>query len=355
MRGIPYLGSLATILLCIDAGAQFLEGQNVPSHWRMEWPNTDFSTSLVEFGEVLSGGPPKDGIPAIDNPQFVSVEASAELGLQDDEPVIALVTETAARAYPLRYLMWHEVVNDRIDGRSVAVTFCPLCNAGIAFKAEHGDQELSFGVTGKLRNSDLIMYDRQTESWWQQYSGEAIVGQFAAEQASLMQIPIALESWKAFRSRHRPEMLVMAAPVAFSRPYGTNPYAGYDSLQQPWLYKGDLSGLRELGVGALERVVVVRRDDWPDARAWPLDRVRAEARIHEEGVVIRWTEQYHNSALDTPLIPEGKSIPSIQVRDVQDLPVIHEVVFAFVFCAFSPEGIWHLADGPRQAPGCVAE
>jgi hypothetical protein len=148
-----------------------------PNFWKFEWPNTDFETTNVQsWVEILSSGPPKHGIPAIDGPSFVDV--FDESRITDREPMITLeLAGETPRAYPIRSLMWHEIANDDIRGLPVAVTFCPLCNSGITFDRRVGGQVLSFGVSGKLRNSDMIMYDRQTESWWQQAVGEAIVGE----------------------------------------------------------------------------------------------------------------------------------------------------------------------------------
>jgi Protein of unknown function (DUF3179) len=145
-----------------------------PARWRAEWAKTDFSRSSVDFASILSGGPPKDGIPSIDNPKFEKLAGgkasgwSADIG--DTEAVISLALDGDARAYPLRVLMWHEIVNDTVGGKPVAVTYCPLCNAALVFERTLDGQVLDFGTTGKLRNSDLVMYDRQTENWWQQFS-----------------------------------------------------------------------------------------------------------------------------------------------------------------------------------------
>ena len=151
-----------------------------------EWPKTDFENSSVDHSEILSGGPPRDGIPAIDSPAFVDVPGASDW-LKNDEPVIALTVNKVSRAYPLQILMWHEIVNDEIGGQPVAVTFCPLCNASIVFDRRLDDQVLDFGTTGRLRLSDMVMYDRQTESWWQQFTGTGIIGDLNGE--VLTQLP----------------------------------------------------------------------------------------------------------------------------------------------------------------------
>jgi hypothetical protein len=133
--------------------------------WRAEGWRTDFSRTTVAFGEILSGGPPRDGIPPIDDPKFSPVRMIDVL--DDREPVIRLEVAGVVRFYPLRVMTWHEIVNDTIAGRPVAVTYCPLCNASIVFDRRLDDAVFDFGTTGLLRKSDLVMYDRQTESWWQ--------------------------------------------------------------------------------------------------------------------------------------------------------------------------------------------
>jgi hypothetical protein len=151
-----------------------------PRSWRAEWPRTDFSQHTVPLREIRSGGPPKDGIPSIDVPRFEQLSdgtaAGWAAGIGNEEPVISLVIGGDARAYPLRILIWHEIANDIVGGTPVTITYCPLRNSSVVFERTVENHILDFGTTGKLRNSDLVMYDRQTESWWQQFGGDAIVG-----------------------------------------------------------------------------------------------------------------------------------------------------------------------------------
>ncbi len=147
--------------------------------------STDFNRRSISFDEILSGGPPKDGIPAIDNPQFVST-ANADEWLEELEPVTVFQEQDEVRIYPYQILTWHEIVNDVVGGRPVAVTFCPLCNTAIVFDATVDGMHLDFGTTGHLRYSNLLMYDRQTESWWQQATGQAVIGKFTGEPLSFV-------------------------------------------------------------------------------------------------------------------------------------------------------------------------
>ncbi len=301
-----------------------------PSFWRHEWPDTNFEkTSIENWVEIMSGGPPKDGIPALDAPEFIPV--AQEKRIKPREPVIVVeIDGQTPRAYPIRYLTWHEIVNDVIGDLPVAVTFCPLCNSALTFERRVAQGVLSFGVSGKLRNSDMIMYDRQTQSWWQQAIGTAVVGDLLGTE--LRQLPSWMESWESYVARN-PNGLVMDEPN-FNRRYGQNPYRGYDSLQRPFLYSGEVP---PHGIAALARVVRV------GDRAWPLERLRQAETLHEAGLSFEWRAG-QASALDHGAIANGRDIGSIRVRDGQGRDVAHDVMFAFAFHAFWPQGQWMLSN-----------
>ncbi len=232
------------------------------------------------------------------------------------------------RAYPVRYLTWYEIANDTVGGVPVAVTFCPLCNSGITFDRRVAQGTLTFGVSGKLRNSDMVMYDRETESWWQQAIGEAIVGDLLGTE--LVQLPSWMESWDEFRTRH-PEGLVMDEPD-FSRQYGRNPYVSYDSSTKPFLYNGENP---PHCTPALERVVRV------GDMAWPLTRLADLGGVTEAGVSSSWAAG-QASALDASQIAKGRDVGSVRVRDAKGNDLPHDVMFAFAFHAFWPDGDWML-------------
>jgi hypothetical protein len=235
------------------------------------------------------------------------------------------------RAYPVRYLMWHEIVNDQAGEVPVAVTFCPLCNSGLIFDRRLGGQVLEFGVSGMLRYSDMVMFDRQTESWWQQFQGRAIVGALLG--AELTPLPALLESWAGYRARN-PDGLVMAEPGDYQRDYGANPYTGYDS-GRPFLYRGEMP---PHGIDPVARVVRV------GDRAWPLARLTELGEITEAGYRLSWAEG-QASALDTRAIGKGREVGDVRVTDAgTGASVVHEVVFAFAFHAFEPDGIWMLGE-----------
>jgi len=320
MRRPAIFFALPGLLMCITGA---LADPNV---WRRAWPNTDFSRHSVAYDEIVSGGPPKDGIPAIDDPKFVPIAEAG--GLNDREPVIGLIHGGIAKAYPLRVLMWHEIVNDRVGDLPVVVTFCPLCNAAIVFDRRLDGRTLDFGTTGKLRKSDLVMYDRQTESWWQQFLGRGIVGAMTGK--TLKIVPSRLESWENFRKR-APAGLVLVPREPRARAYGANPYVGYDTLRQPFLFQGDLPD----GIAPLARVLSLQ----DRKRAWSLAYLRRVGEIRlENGIIIRWTPG-QTSALDHAEIARGRDVGNVTVRQVdangsRDIPYF--IDFAFAFNAFHP-------------------
>ncbi|MEM6478130.1 MAG: DUF3179 domain-containing protein [Pseudomonadota bacterium] len=302
----------------------------IPQFWNVEWGETDFATNnIASWAEVISGGPPKDGIPSIDDPQFIFV--SEETGIGEREPVITLeIDGELPRAYPIRYLTWHEIVNDVVGGLPVAVTFCPLCNSGITFDRRVEGLVLEFGVSGKLRNSDMIMYDRETQSWWQQAVGEGIVGLMTG--VELATLPSWMESWGEFKARN-PDAIVMAAPTGFNRPYGLNPYVNYDSSTRPFLFNGEVP---PHGINPLVRVVRV------GDRAWPMPRLAELGQVEEAGIRLTWNAG-QASALDARVIAEARDVGTVRVFDAATGEnLAHDVMFAFAYHAFWPEGDWML-------------
>ena len=229
------------------------------SFGRYVW-NTDFSKHSIDYNEILSGGPPRDGIPSIDDPKFLSVNPPPSW-LADNEPVISLEINGEAKAYPLQIMIWHEITNDVVGGVPVLVTFCPLCNTALVFERTLDGGVYEFGTSGLLRFSDLVMYDRQTESWWQQIGGEAIVGKLTG--AQLTPLSASIVSWGDFRNNF-PGGQVLSLETGFQRAYGSNPYTGYDDINSaPFLFVGpDDSRLRPV-----ERVATVLIND--EAAAYP--------------------------------------------------------------------------------------
>ena len=285
------------------AVAPELLDEEPPPRGAIQQFRTDFSRHTVSYREVLSGGPPKDGIPAIDNPRFVTVAEAAEwLGAQ--EPVVLVEAGGAAKAYPLQVLTWHEIVNDEVGGVPLSITFCPLCNTAIGFKREFDGQVLDFGTTGRLRYSNLIMYDRQTETWWQQATGHGIAGQYAGSQLEFY--PANIVSWDEFRSNH-PDAQVLSRDTGFNRAYGRNPYAGYDNVNnRPFLYQGPRTPDTLL---PMERVLTV--DLVEEAVAYPYDELAESFVIDDtvagQPITVFW-QPGTASALDSGVIAAGRDV-----------------------------------------------
>ncbi len=292
---------------------------------------TDFARHTVPLSEFQSGGPGKDGIPAIDHPRFAPVARTTYL--EPQEPVIQLVVEGQARAYPLQILTWHEIVNDRIAGVPVAVTFCPLCNTAIVFDRRVDGRTLSFGTTGNLRDSDLVMYDRQTESWWQQFGGDGVVGRYAG--AKLRQLPGRIVAWRDFARAH-PQGLVLTRDTGFRRSYGQNPYAGYDDVRTPPFFPAANQDDRRLP--PKERVVFVQLGR--DAAAVPFSTLakQREVRIEVGGhrLLVRFRGQAA-SALDSAGIAEGRRVGTAEVLDEHGRLVPFSEPFWFAVAALRPK------------------
>jgi hypothetical protein len=294
---------------------------------------TDFSKHTVPLSEFRSGGPGKDGIPAIDEPKFVSVGEGDEW-LEDREPVIELELAGQARAYPIQILIWHEIVNDTVGERPIAVTFCPLCNTALVFDRRLDGQVLDFGTTGNLRSSDLVMYDRQTETWWQQFGGDAVIGELAG--AELEHIPARIVAWEDFAARHA-DGDVLSRDTGHNRAYGANPYRGYDDVDSgPLFGAGNADDDR---LAPKERVVFIERGD--EAVAVPfmaLEKLgRVEVELGGETLEVIWVPGVR-SALDSTNIFEGRTVGSAEVTSTETgAPVAFDTPFWFAVAAFRPD------------------
>ncbi|MBI2675152.1 MAG: DUF3179 domain-containing protein [Candidatus Aenigmarchaeota archaeon] len=190
----------------------------------------DGTKYIIHPDKFLSGGPPKDGIPSIDNPKFVSVKESEEW-MEGNDLVLGIVHKGVARAYPFKILVYHEIVNDEIAGDPILITYCPLCQTGLAFERRVNGQAVEFGVSGKLYNSELLMYDRLTESYWPQSLGKAVYGKLTG--TSLKKLPIDVARWKGWKEKNA-EGQVLSRDTGFLRDYGRDPYGGYYDSRSVW-------------------------------------------------------------------------------------------------------------------------
>ncbi|MBI2296099.1 MAG: DUF3179 domain-containing protein [Betaproteobacteria bacterium] len=297
IRGIRWAVAAVVLLAWVAA-------VSADPRWKSEWPRTDFAKRTVALEEIQSGGPPKDGIPAIDQPRFTAPEEAGKW-LDRREPVIVFEHNGDARAYPLQILMFHEIVNDTVGGLPVAVTFCPLCNASIVFDRRVAGTALDFGTTGKLRKSDLVMYDRQTESWWQQFTGKGIVGRHAG--TTLLQLPSTIVAFEDFRKTF-PRGRVLSRQTGFVRPYGRNPYRGYDRIGDiPFLFHDPV----DPRLPAMERVLGVFQGG--KSRIYPFSLLAATPVINDEvggEPVAVFSQEGVLSALDAEIIRDSRRIPA---------------------------------------------
>ncbi len=287
-------------------------GGSTPAFRTDGW-KTNFCLHSVDYESLFSGGPPRDGIPPIDSPRFESIE-SADEWIEELEPVILLDYEGEVRAYPLQILTWHEIVNDEVAGDPIVITYCPLCNTALVFHRPTIDGELlTFGTSGNLRYSDLVMWDRQTESWWQQFTGEAIVGDLTG--TKLESLPVAIISWLDFKSKY-PDAQVLSIETGFQRSYGRNPYAGYDNItSQPFAFVGDL----DAQLPAMARVVGISPENGAGG-AFSLDILSENQVLNEKlgevPVVLFW-KSGTASALDSGSIADGRDVGTTGVFSAQ--------------------------------------
>ena len=288
----------------VDDGGTATAGEKPPS--ALDDPeHPDFPDPLINLDDLLPGGPPPDGIPSIDYPLFQPV--SEVDWLEDDEPVLSLTIEGRTKAYPIRIMMWHEIVNDRLAGVPVAVTYCPLCNSGVAFERTVAGEATTFKVSGKLYADNLVMYDRLTESLWPQLTGRASVGALTGTQ--LESIPVGAVGWRQFRDEH-PDARVLSRSTGHDRDYLTNPYVGYDDPDSELLFALPTDPdsrlpvkARVVGVGTGKDAVAMSRDLLADVGV-------QQVQVGPERVVL-WHVPGQVSALDTQVVPDGAEIGSV--------------------------------------------
>jgi hypothetical protein len=268
---------------------------------------TNFKKTAVSMNDIRSGGPPKDGIPPIDRPKFESV-AQADSWLKPLEPVVFVERDGDARVYPLQILIWHEIVNDTVGKTPVTVTFCPLCNTSLSYDRRLDGKLYDFGTTGKLYRSALVMYDRQTETWWWQVSGRGIVGDLVDKQLTL--VPSQIISYETFKQAY-PGGKVLSRDTGHSRAYGRNPYVGYDDVNaSPFLYTGP----NDARLRPMERVVTV--SNGAADVAYPFSALQ-KARVVNDTVggrpIVVFHQQGTASALDREEIASSRDIGAAAV------------------------------------------
>jgi hypothetical protein len=262
----------------------------------------DYSKHSIPLNEIESGGPKKDGIPALLEPKFV--RASNADFLKDEDRVLAIAEDEEAKAYPIRILNWHEVVNDEIHGKPILISYCPLCGTGMAFDPMINGRKYTFGVSGLLYNSDVLMYDHQTESLWSQIKQEAVTGDMTG--TPLRPIFLIHTTWGEWRYKH-PETKVLSTDTGYIRHYDRDPYAGYEQSSHVIFSVKNRNSQYHPKEWVLGIVVNGK------AKAYPFSELAKQPTAFKDTVNGRAIQVHYDDPSKTAFITnaEGKPIPSI--------------------------------------------
>ncbi|MCI0744006.1 MAG: DUF3179 domain-containing protein [Verrucomicrobia subdivision 3 bacterium] len=279
----------------------------------------DLSNATIPTSEIRSGGPGKDGIRSIDRPKFV--KPSQAKFLRDDDLVVSVTVGNTTRAYPLRILVWHEIVNDTISGQPVAVTYCPLCGTAMVFDPMIGGRRLTFGVSGLLYQSDVLMYDRQTQSLWSQLAMKAVAGKLV--DTPLPWLASEHLTWAAWQERY-PGGQVLSEATGEGRDYSRQAYPGYERQEKTMFpvpqYRSELRN-KEWVAG-----IIVNGQ----AAAYPLAGLARSGEAEQEvgGVTVR-----------VLFDPESKAVSVVNTLSGEPVPFVK--VYWFAWQAFYPDtALW---------------
>jgi len=327
--------AVGTMGLTITALSQIIDQRGVNQQW-----STDFKNQKIELQEFMALLP-RDKIKPIDNPEFLNVEVASRI-YSEKEPVISIEYNGVAKAYPLSILLAHEIVNDEINGLKIAATFCPLCYSALVFNRTSSykgeTRELTFGTSGMLRNSDLVMWDRQTESWWQQFTGEGLVGFYSG--ALLKIINSELIPFSIFKELY-PDGKVLKQPENYAFEYGSNPYENYDEEpdKQPFLYKST----PDSRLPATERVVGIYGDNGVKAYPWTI--IEKEKVINDEfegAPLVLFYSTGMVSVVDEKVISESRDVGSVSVYNptINGKTLEFEVYKKNTFSDLETNSIW---------------
>lgn len=274
----------------------------------------------VDPGKLVGGGPPKDGIPSIDDPKFETV-SEASKWMRDNDVVFGIVHKGEARAYPQRILVWHEIVNEKIAGDPILITYCPLCQTAIAFERKVDGVEVEFGISGKLYNSNLVMYSRTndkiaTESLWTQAGGEAIVGNFTSKK--LKKVVLDVVKWKDWVKKH-PDTKVLSRDTGFARDYDNDPYSSY------YTSKGLFASLENTDDRLFEKTIVFGIEIGKDNKAYPEEELKKTP---------KFTDSFAGKKIEITRNSDG----SVRMKNLTDnKEIIPEYGFWFAWAAFHPK------------------
>ena len=323
MQGLGRLAMVAVLLLTACTGPGGAAPRTAPaspaasatavvSPWQTDFDRLAENVSLDDFTRAL---PWRDAIPALYRPAVVAASNAEWIG--DEEPVIAVERDGQWRAYPLQILLWHEIVNDLLEDERIVVTFCPLCHTAVVFDPYLDGELLEFGVSGYLRRSDLVMYDRQTETWWQQATGVGLVGTHAGRHLEIL--PSSLVAWSDFRAAH-PDAGVLDRATGYDRPYGQSPYPGWDRIERnPFFELVELLDCEgdESCVDPKERVAVVTANG--ETVVFPFRRLAAAGGLVETDIggvpIVVWWQPGVRSVLGNQLIECSDQVGTVVAFD----------------------------------------
>ena len=281
----------------------------------------DITDASIPLNEILPGGPPRDGIPSIDKPRFVS-KAKVKF-LNADDRILGVFYKGIAKAYPIRILNWHEIVNDKYGHESVVVSFCPLCGSGMVFNTTHKKAK-TFGVSGLLYNSDLLLYDRETESLWSQIHAKAISGKLKGSNMSML--PIEHTTWKDWSKRY-PRTKVLSEDTGYNRDYSRSPYAGYEQSER--LYFPVSHADRRYH--PKEQVIGVKINE--QVKVYPfVELAKRKNKVTDnlggKEIIIEYSKEHH----------------SARVIDSENNPIPSLMSFWFAWMAFHPDSEVYVAE-----------
>ncbi|RMH09680.1 MAG: DUF3179 domain-containing protein [Nitrospirae bacterium] len=287
----------------------------------------DLTQHSIPVKDILRGGPPRDGIPAILHPKFVSAQEASFL--QETDRVLGVTRGREAKAYPIKILNWHEIVNDTIGGQPVLITYCPLCGTGIGFDRVIAERKLTFGVSGLLYQSDLLMYDHQTESLWSQIAMEAVTGPMTGQKLQ----PLFLEhtTWSDWRRRY-PHTLVLSTETGYHRRYDRDPYADYA------LGPGVMFPVKPLDGRLALKEWVIGIEVNGQAKAYPFSVLKwltapLKDRVNGQGIIVHFDPKHARAVITDEA---GTPIPAV-------------TAYWFAWAAFHPDTLIFRARG-EQSP-----
>lgn len=275
----------------------------------------ELTNLLIPKSEIHHGGPPRDGIPSIDDPQFSGADEAGFL--QEKEEILGVEVNGIAKAYPIKILNYHEIVNDDFGGQAVVITYCPLCGSGMAFVAEIDGERRTFGVSGLLYNSDVLLYDRQTESLWSQIMSKAVSGAAAGKELEF--IPTIRTTWGQWKDQH-PDTKALNTQTGHRRNYDRTPYTGYEQSSRLMFPVDEESS----ALDRKERVLGVQLDGV--AKAYPLSRLRQKGKVVEDQINGRQVK-----------IKYDREANSAAVYDAKGEKIAAVTLYWFAWYAFHPD------------------